>query len=70
MHLADPVLFLLLEMCEIFLCALYPEENYNVLMLHFRCNAIKFTLGTKDSRYQKASILLDLSSTETVLCEV
>ena len=58
------------------LSALYPEENYNVLMLHFRCNAIKFnnfTLGAKDSRYQKASILLvmpNLNSTETLLCEV
>ena len=33
--------------------SLYPEDNYTVLMLHFRCNAIKinnFTLGAKDSR--------------------
>ena len=36
--------------------ALYPEDDYNVLMLHFRCNAItfnNFTLGTKDSCYKK-----------------
>ena len=44
-------------------------------MLHFRCNAIKinsFTLGAKDSRYNKTSILIkpDLNSTATVLCEI
>ena len=56
--------------------SLYPEDNFTVLMLYFRCNAIKinnFTLGAKDSRYNKTSILPikpDLNSTATVLCEV
>ena len=53
--------------------SLYPEDNYTVLMLHFRCNAIKinnFTLGAKDSRYNKTAILLVKPNTTTVLCEV
>ena len=73
MHLPQ----VLLQHCNIIIISsLYPEDNYTVLLLQFRCSAIKinsFTLGAKDSRYNKTSIILikpDLNSTETVLCEI
>ena len=72
MHLPQ----VLLQHCNIIIISsLYPEDNYTVLMLQFRCNTIKinsFTLGAKDSRYNKTSILIkpDLNSTATVLCEI